>query len=105
MALDVDPRVTLTALLKATGSQSVTARADTFKPGATQEDRRIVAETFKGMIEPTANGVSAHAWSAHFLEVRVDEDFGTVRVRRMIGPSTAAASIIPASRAASGWVA
>jgi len=77
--------VTMTALLKATGSQSVTARADTFKPGATQEDRRIVVETFKGMIEPTANGVSAHAWSAHFVEVRVDEDFGTVRVRRMIG--------------------
>jgi xanthine dehydrogenase YagR molybdenum-binding subunit len=33
----------------------------------------------------TANGVSAHSWSAQFIEVRVDEDFGTVRVKRMVG--------------------
>jgi CO/xanthine dehydrogenase Mo-binding subunit len=26
----------------------------------------------------------AHSWSAQFVEVRVDEDFGTVRVKRMV---------------------
>jgi xanthine dehydrogenase YagR molybdenum-binding subunit len=28
---------------------------------------------------------SAYSWSAHFVEVRVDEDLGTVRVSRMVG--------------------
>lgn len=29
-------------------------------------------------------GVSAHSWCAQFVEVRVDEDFGTIRVKRMV---------------------
>jgi xanthine dehydrogenase YagR molybdenum-binding subunit len=36
----------------------------------------------KGAVE---GGLSAHSWCAQFVEVRVDEDFGTVRVKRMVG--------------------
>ncbi len=32
-----------------------------------------------------ASPFSAHSWCAQFVEVGVDEDFGTVRVRRMVG--------------------
>ncbi|MFM0758365.1 molybdopterin cofactor-binding domain-containing protein [Paraburkholderia strydomiana] len=37
------------------------------------------------MLLPTDGGVSAHSWSAHFVEVRVDEDWGIGRVKRMVG--------------------
>lgn len=33
---------------------------------------------------PTMGDYSMHSWCAHFVEVRVDEDFGTVRVSRMV---------------------
>ncbi|WP_342106137.1 xanthine dehydrogenase family protein molybdopterin-binding subunit [Methylobacterium sp. SI9] len=72
-------------LVRALGEGPLVARADTFKPGATEDDRRMTNQTFQRMIAPTDGGVSAHAWSAQFVEVRVDEDFGTVRVRRMVG--------------------
>lgn len=72
-------------LIRALGDGPLVARADTFKPGATEDDRRLTNQTFQRMIAPTDGGVSAHAWSAQFVEVRVDEDFGTVRVRRMVG--------------------
>ncbi len=33
---------------------------------------------------PTDGDYSMHSWVAHFVEVRVDEDFGTVRVSRVV---------------------
>lgn len=77
--------ITIGELLVAVGLPSLVTRADTFKPDATAEDRRRASDTFQAMISPTDGGLSAHAWSAHFVEVRVDEDFGTVRVKRMVG--------------------
>ncbi|ARP82991.1 oxidoreductase [Bordetella genomosp. 8] len=73
------------ALLRATGRDKVDIDADTFAEGSGQQDRYQANRTFKKMVSPTEGGVSAHAWSAQFVEVRVDEDFGTVRVRRMVG--------------------
>jgi xanthine dehydrogenase YagR molybdenum-binding subunit len=59
--------------------------ADTFKPGTSQQDRDMLTNSLTHSTHATANGVSAHSWSAQFIEVRVDEDFGTVRVKRMVG--------------------
>ena len=36
------------------------------------------------MLSPTDGDYSLHSWCAHFVEVRVDEDFGTVRVSRVV---------------------
>ena len=36
------------------------------------------------MLSPTEGDYSIHAWCVHFIEVRVDVDFGTVRVARMV---------------------
>ena len=72
-------------LLKVTGRESLEVTADTFKPGATEADRDAADRTFAQMLLPTNGDVSAHSWGALFVEVRVDEDFGTVRVKRMVG--------------------
>ena len=36
------------------------------------------------MLSPSEGDYSRHSWCAHFIEVRVDEDFGTVRVARVV---------------------
>ncbi|SER47926.1 xanthine dehydrogenase YagR molybdenum-binding subunit [Pseudomonas sp. NFACC02] len=75
----------LAALMTLSGRETVEASGDTFGENATAQDRFQAGRTFKQMVAPTMGGLSAHAWSAQFVEVRVDEDFGTVRVRRMVG--------------------
>jgi len=75
----------LVALMTLSGRETVEASGDTFGENATAQDRFQAGRTFKQMVAPTMGGLSAHAWSAQFVEVRVDEDFGTVRVRRMVG--------------------
>ncbi|WP_047453421.1 xanthine dehydrogenase family protein molybdopterin-binding subunit [Rhizobium rhizogenes] len=40
--------------------------------------------TIATMRSPTEGEYSLHSWCAHFIEVRVDEDFGTVRVSRVV---------------------
>lgn len=77
--------VPMGAILKATGRDKLEVRRDTFKPGATEKERDAADRSFTQMREPTDGGVSAHSWSAIFVEVRVDEDFGTIRVNRMVG--------------------
>ena len=37
----------------------------------------------RAVARPTAT-IPLHSWCAHFIEVRVDEDFGTVRVSRVV---------------------
>ncbi|MDQ0467427.1 xanthine dehydrogenase family protein molybdopterin-binding subunit [Labrys wisconsinensis] len=41
-------------------------------------------EALRDMLSPTDGDYSLHSWCAHFVEVAVDEDFGTVRVTRMV---------------------
>ncbi|WP_205904810.1 molybdopterin cofactor-binding domain-containing protein, partial [Pseudomonas viridiflava] len=71
-------------LLKAIGKERFDISTDTFKAGATEADRDAAAHGFSQLLLPTTGGVSAHSWGVHFVEVRVDEDFGTVRVKRMV---------------------
>lgn len=71
-------------LLTALGKERFEISTDTFKAGATEADRNAAAHGFSQMQLPTSGGVSAHSWGAHFVEVRVDEDFGTVKVKRMV---------------------
>ncbi|MQB45718.1 xanthine dehydrogenase family protein molybdopterin-binding subunit [Rhizobium sp. ICMP 5592] len=40
--------------------------------------------TIATMRSPTEGEYSLHSWCAHFIEVLVDEDFGTVRVSRVV---------------------
>ena len=76
--------VDVAELLRATGRDRLDVHRDTFRPGATESDRIQAGSGFAQMRPPTDGDVSAHSWSAHFVEVRVDEDFGTVRVKRMV---------------------
>lgn len=76
--------VSLADLLKALGRERFEISTDTFKAGATEADRDAAAYGFSQMQPATTGGVSAHSWGVHFVEVRVDEDFGTVRVKRMV---------------------
>ncbi|MEM6160971.1 xanthine dehydrogenase family protein molybdopterin-binding subunit [Erwinia sp. P6884] len=80
-----DTRISLAELLRLSGNEELVAHQDTFGKEAGEEDRDAAASTASMMIPPTEGGVSAHSWSAIFVEVAVDEDFGTVRVRRMVG--------------------
>lgn len=48
------------------------------------KDRYDNFTTMMTMKAPTEGGYSLHSCCAHFVEVRVDEDFGTVRVSRMV---------------------
>lgn len=76
--------IALGDLLKALGKERFEISSDTFKAGATEADRDAAAHGFSQMLPATDGGVSAHSWGVHFVEVRVDEDFGTVRVKRMV---------------------
>ncbi|MEE4625234.1 xanthine dehydrogenase family protein molybdopterin-binding subunit [Pseudomonas alliivorans] len=76
--------ISLGDLLKAIGKERFDISTDTFKAGATEADRDAAAHGFSQLLLPTTGGVSAHSWGVHFVEVRVDEDFGTVRVKRMV---------------------
>ncbi|MDL2401761.1 xanthine dehydrogenase family protein molybdopterin-binding subunit [Rhizobium mayense] len=54
------------------------------------EDKQSKADHYRNfstiatMQSPTDGDYSLHSWCAHFIEVRVDEDFGTVRVSRVV---------------------
>ncbi len=76
--------VEVSELLRATGRERLDTDGDTFAAGATEDERNQAARTFGLLRLATDGGVSAHSWIAHFVEVRVDEDFGTVRVKRMV---------------------
>ena len=71
-------------LLRAVGRDRFETTGGTFAPDATEETRNAAAGTFTTMRMHTFGGVSMHSWIAQFVEVRVDEDFGTIRVKRMV---------------------
>ena len=77
--------LSLTDPLRAAGQETLEVHADTFPVDATQKAREAADRTSATMIAPTSGGYSAHSWSAIFVEVVVDEDFGTVRVCRIVG--------------------
>ncbi|MGB9096828.1 xanthine dehydrogenase family protein molybdopterin-binding subunit [Erwinia sp.] len=85
VALRPGRTVAFTRLVELTGEPQIKIEADTFADGMSGKERGDIVSSLINMTGSTANGVSAHSWSAQFVEVRVDEDFGTVRVKRMVG--------------------
>jgi len=76
--------VRIAELLKAVGKDKLEIEGNTFAPGATEDMKNAADRSFAQLKGAAEGGVSAHSWCAQFVEVRVDEDFGTIRVKRMV---------------------
>jgi len=73
------------AFLQALGRDRIECLRDTFaENGISSDDPFKNYATITTMRAPTDGEVSVHSWCAHFIEVKVDEDFGTVRVSRVV---------------------
>ncbi len=72
-------------LMTALGRDNLEVRRNTLPEGEQGPESHRKAWTTMGSIQgPTAGEYSMHSWCAHFVEVQVDEDFGTVRVARVV---------------------
>jgi xanthine dehydrogenase YagR molybdenum-binding subunit len=78
------PSLTLAELMSALKREEIEIRRNTLPDGAKAEDLHQAWTTLAKVQGPTMGDYSMHSWCAHFAEVRVDEDFGTVRVSRMV---------------------
>jgi xanthine dehydrogenase YagR molybdenum-binding subunit len=77
--------ISIADFLRRIGRDRIEALRDTFAENATSPDNRYNNfTTISTMRAPTDGDYSMHSWCAHFIEVRVDEDFGTVRVSRVV---------------------
>jgi xanthine dehydrogenase YagR molybdenum-binding subunit len=77
--------VAIEELMRLIGRDRIEARRDTLPESAgSAEERYRNYTTITTMRSPTEGDFSRHSWCAHFVEVRVDEDFGTIRVSRMV---------------------
>ncbi|RWP70811.1 MAG: xanthine dehydrogenase family protein molybdopterin-binding subunit [Mesorhizobium sp.] len=78
------PDVSIAELLGSVGRSQIEAMGDTTPANWTAEDRYKNNTTIAMALPHTEGDYSRHSWCAHFIEVRVDEDFGTVRVSRVV---------------------
>ncbi|MCA0028407.1 xanthine dehydrogenase family protein molybdopterin-binding subunit, partial [Mesorhizobium sp. B263B1A] len=78
------PDVSIAELLKSVGRDRIEATGDTMPANSSAEDRYRNYTTIAMALPHTEGDYSRHSWCAHFIEVRVDEDFGTVRVSRVV---------------------
>ncbi len=79
------PSMTLPELLSVLGRDELEVTRNTLPDDAQSASDRMNAWTSMGRVQgPTMGDTSMHSWCAHFVEVKVDEDFGTVRVSRMV---------------------
>ena len=78
------PDVSIAELLTSVGRDHIEATGDTMPANSTAEDRYKNYTTIAMSVPHTEGDYSRHSWCAHFIEVRVDEDFGTVRVSRVV---------------------
>jgi len=77
--------ISIAELMRRLGRDKIETLRDTLPENANSaEDKRTTYTTITRMRSPTDGDYSLHAWCAHFVEVRVDEDFGTVRVSRFV---------------------
>ncbi|MBY5822001.1 xanthine dehydrogenase family protein molybdopterin-binding subunit [Rhizobium leguminosarum] len=76
--------ISIAELLKVVGKDRLEIEGNTFAPGATEDMKNAADRSFAQLKGATEGSVSAHSWCAQFVEVRVDEDFGTIRVKRMV---------------------
>jgi xanthine dehydrogenase YagR molybdenum-binding subunit len=77
--------IAIAELMAATGRDVIEVTRDTLPEAERSSEERLkfftsLAGMERGMNVPT----SRHSFCAHFVEVRVDEDFGTVRVSRVV---------------------
>jgi xanthine dehydrogenase YagR molybdenum-binding subunit len=71
--------------LQAIGRERIEVLRDTFaENGINPDDAFKNYTTIATMLSQTDGDYSRYSWCAHFVEVRVDEDFGTVRVARVV---------------------
>jgi xanthine dehydrogenase YagR molybdenum-binding subunit len=71
--------------MSALGRDRIETQRNTLPDGANgPEDHKRSWTTMANIQGPTAGDLSMHSWCAHFVEVKVDEDFGTVRVSRVV---------------------
>lgn len=79
------PKVTIAEIMKAIGREHLEIRRNTLSDDAQEAaEQRRAWTTMSKVTGPTMGDYSMHSWCAHFAEVRVDEEFGTVRVSRMV---------------------
>jgi xanthine dehydrogenase YagR molybdenum-binding subunit len=77
--------IPIAELMRRIGRQKVEVLRDTLPETARSAEERFKNyATIAGMLSPSEGDYSRHSWCAHFIEVRVDEDFGTVRVARVV---------------------
>ncbi|PBC06394.1 xanthine dehydrogenase family protein molybdopterin-binding subunit [Mesorhizobium sp. WSM3859] len=78
------PELSIAELMSAVGRDRIEAKGDTLPASTTAEERYKNYTTIAKSIPHTEGDYSRYSWCAHFVEVRVDEDFGTVRVSRVV---------------------
>ncbi|MDB5406687.1 MAG: oxidoreductase [Rhodospirillales bacterium] len=79
------PAVPIAELMRKIGREQIEVLRDTLPEASrSDEDRYKNFTTVATMRSPTDGDYSLHSWCAHFVEVRVDADFGTVRVSRVV---------------------
>ncbi|WP_119269259.1 xanthine dehydrogenase family protein molybdopterin-binding subunit [Taklimakanibacter deserti] len=77
--------LSIAELMQRLGRDRIESLRDTLPENANSaEDKHTTFTTITRMRSPTEGDYSLHAWCVHFIEVRVDEDFGTVRVSRVV---------------------
>jgi xanthine dehydrogenase YagR molybdenum-binding subunit len=77
--------VPIADLMTAIGREVIEVTRDTLPAAERTADERLkFFTTLAGMERGTNLPKSRHSFCAHFIEVRVDEDFGTVRVSRVV---------------------
>jgi xanthine dehydrogenase YagR molybdenum-binding subunit len=82
--LDEAKGIAIAGLLKAIGRDRIERIEDNFPAGIGKEERHRIMTTVSGLRPPDDGTSSVLSWCAHFVEVTVDEDLGTVRVRRVV---------------------
>ncbi|MFB9980097.1 xanthine dehydrogenase family protein molybdopterin-binding subunit [Mesorhizobium kowhaii] len=78
------PDLSIAELLSSVSRDHIEATGDTMPANSTAQDRYKNYTTIAMAVPHTEGDYSRHSWCAHFIEVRVDEDFGTVRVSRVV---------------------
>ena len=79
--------VAIADLLKAVGRDGLEATRDTLpevEGGRSKSEHAAQFTSMANMERGAGIPVSRHSFCVHFIEVRVDEDFGTVRVSRVV---------------------
>lgn len=83
-AADERRSISIGGLLRAIGRDRLERVEDNLPPGISAAERHRIMTTVSGLRPPDDGTSSVLSWCAHFVEVAVDEDFGTVRVRRVV---------------------